>query len=208
MKEQIAVVVEVGPKAMEALARRINAQYDNLQTLVKGVREDQQYALEAWVKLTDTLLEAKQSKGIPHGHWESWLEKNTKVSARTAQRWMQVRKASGTTLLKSAKSYTQVCQLCGILTQDKTKGTKQSKQQPKNRQDFYQSVDRYAERCCTTRVAKITFWSEILERATARLKELAQPAGHVIQGGKLPSREANQPAKLGSRMGERLQHAA
>ena len=53
-----------------------------------------QGAYENLLEVGRALVEAKDADLVPHGQWETWLEKNTGMSDRSAQRLMQAARAT------------------------------------------------------------------------------------------------------------------
>ena len=58
------------------------------------------HAIEHAIECGRLLVEAKAS--VPHGEWLPWLCENTKVSERTARRWMRFAENSETLPAKPA----------------------------------------------------------------------------------------------------------
>jgi hypothetical protein len=81
------------PTALDDLARRIDAEHE---AALRSART----AIEHAIECGQLLLEARAS--VPHGGWLPWLRENTKVSERTAQRWMRFAENAEALLVKSA----------------------------------------------------------------------------------------------------------
>jgi Protein of unknown function (DUF3102) len=87
------LITDVSPEALASLARRIDAEHEATQTAAC-------MTIEHAIECGRLLVEAKAS--VPHGEWLPWLRENTKVSERTARRWMRFAENSETLPAKPA----------------------------------------------------------------------------------------------------------
>lgn len=92
MSEDLIKRTDASPAALDNLARRINAEHE---AAIRSART----AIEHAIACGSLLLEAKAT--VPHGQWLPWLQANTIVSERTAQRWMRYAEHAETLLAKS-----------------------------------------------------------------------------------------------------------
>jgi hypothetical protein len=92
MPKDLIKRTDVSPASLDDLAQRINLAHEGA---IRSARTAIEYAIECGRLLT----EAKTL--VAHGQWLPWLQANTIVSERTAQRWMRFAENAEALLAKS-----------------------------------------------------------------------------------------------------------